>query len=48
MADSIANIATSQINQTLNTQELDTAKRLLSVNLPFETKLLNIFKYRLD
>lgn len=43
MADSITNIATSQINQTLNTQELDTAKRLLSANLPFETKLLNIF-----
>ena len=42
-APDVTNIATSQINQTLNTQKLDTVKRLLSANLPFEVKLLNIF-----
>jgi hypothetical protein len=39
----VTNIATSQINQTLNTQELATTERLLSANLPFETKLLGFF-----
>jgi hypothetical protein len=42
-APDVTNVATSQINQTLNTQELETTKRLLSTNLPFEIKLLNIF-----
>jgi hypothetical protein len=37
------NITTSQINQTLNTQDLDVTKKLLSAGLPFEVKLLNIF-----
>jgi len=39
----ITNIATSQINQTLNTQELDVTKRLLSSNLPVEARLLTFF-----
>jgi len=39
----VNNIVTSQINQTLNTQDLGVTKRLLSANLPFEVKLLNIF-----
>lgn len=39
----ITNIATSQINQTLNTQDLDVTKKLLSANLSFEIKLTNIF-----
>jgi hypothetical protein len=38
----VTNIATSQINQTLNTQELETTKKLLLLALPFEVKLISI------
>lgn len=37
----IVNVATSQVNQTLNTQELATVKGILSSSLPFEIRLLN-------
>jgi hypothetical protein len=42
-APNVTNIATSQINQTLNTQELDTVKKLLLSNTPVEVRLLNFF-----
>lgn len=38
----ITNIATSQVNQTLNNQELDVTKALLLFALPFEAKLISI------
>jgi hypothetical protein len=44
----ITNVATSQINQTLNTQELKTVKKLLSSNVPFEVRLLNFFNSKKD
>lgn len=42
-APDVTNIATSQVNQTLNTQELDITKKALSSTLPIEAKLTNIF-----
>jgi len=42
-APDVTNIATSQVNQTLNTQDLKVTKKILSANLPFEAKMLNFF-----
>jgi hypothetical protein len=42
-APDVTNIATSQINQTLNTQELETVEKLLLSDIPFEVRLLNFF-----
>ena len=39
----MVNIAASQINQTLNNQELEVTKKLLSSNLPVEARLLTFF-----
>lgn len=42
-APDVKNIVTSQINQTLNIQELGVVEKLLSSNIPFEARLLNFF-----
>lgn len=39
----VENVATSQVNQFLNDQELESAEKILSAGLPFEAKLINSF-----
>ena len=42
-ASDITNVSTSQINQSINAQDLAVTKKLLTANLSFDVKLLNNF-----